>query len=517
MEKEELMTNTDQTTGGGVSRVLSPLAGIFGLLTPFLRRLLGLPPRLPTPIEHVVVLMYENRSFDHMLGFLPEGGGLSGDEFNLVDPSNPASEKVPVGKGAGYVDPVDPAHDFISVATQLYGAPGQVSDPAPMSGFVKAYIQQSGGDVENGKKIMRCFDPEQLPALRTLAQEFCLCNRWFSGLPGPTWPNRFFAHAATSDGQVGNDVLHPFNMKTIYNSMAESGYSWNIYFSDIPQSLALRRLWGSLDHFRPMYQFHSDVQNGKLANYIFIEPRYFSFFEWKANDQHPPHDVRQGEYLLAEVYETLRNSPLWEKTLLVVLYDEHGGFFDEVPPPTGVPNPDGQNSNDPLFDFTRLGVRVPALLVSPYIEKGRLDSSVYEHSSLLATTKKLFNLPGFLTARDRTANTFEKNLSRSTPRTDAPLSLPVPGTPVEAQASRQLLRTDPRQRAAQGLMDTSEASHETLSEFQQTLVDLANGMGAQLPAAAPALTQPTTPTNENDAAQHVQDTLAQLLGSQGEK
>jgi phospholipase C len=517
MEQEELMANTDQATGRGTGGMLSGFAGIISLLSLFLRRLVGFPNRLPTPIEHVIVLMYENRSFDHMLGFLPDGDGLSGDEFNLVDPFNPASEKVLVSKGAGYVDTVDPAHDFLSVATQLYGEPGQVSDPAPMSGFVKAFVKQSGGDVQNGKKIMQCFDPDQLPALRTLAQEFCLCNRWFSGLPGPTWPNRFFAHSATSDGRVDNDVLHPFNMKTIYNSIAENGRSWNIYFNDFPQSLALRRLWSSIDHFRPMYQLHNDVQNGKLANYVFIEPRYFSFFEWQANDQHPPHDVRQGEYLLAEVYETLRNSPVWEKALLVVLYDEHGGFYDEVSPPTGVPNPDGQNSTTPSFDFTRLGVRVPALLVSPYIEKGRVDSTVYEHSSLAATAKKLFNLSGFLTARDRAANTFDENLTRRTPRPDAPLSLPVPGTPAEAQASRQLLRTDPRQRAALGLMDTSKASQEPLSEFQETLVELANQLGAQLPTAAPPLVQPAAPANENAAAQHVQDTLGRILGSQGEK
>ena len=169
------------------------------------------------PVEHVIVLMLENRSYDHMLGYLPSGHGLAGDEFNLVDPSDPTSEKVHVSNTAGYIS-VDPAHDFVSVEKQLYGKAGQVVDPAPMNGFVAVHIEQEKGDVELGKKIMECFDPGKIPALTTLAQEFCVCDRWFSAVPGPTWLNRFFVHAATCDGMIVDSANHKSGWKKVQTS-----------------------------------------------------------------------------------------------------------------------------------------------------------------------------------------------------------------------------------------------------------------------------------------------------------
>src|SRR5512140_3412504 len=151
------------------------------------------------PIEHVIVLMLENRSYDHMLGYLSNGHGLKGDEYNLIDPSDPTSERVLVSNRAEYIS-ANPAHDFVSVEKQIYGAVGQFTTPAPMNGFVATHIEVEKGDVELGKKIMECFDPAKIPALTTLANEFCLCDHWFSAVPGPTWLNRFFAHSATCDG-----------------------------------------------------------------------------------------------------------------------------------------------------------------------------------------------------------------------------------------------------------------------------------------------------------------------------
>ncbi len=466
-------------------------------------------------IEHVIVLMFENRSMDHLLGYWPKAGNnpLTGSEYNLIDPADPASDKVYVNNAAAYASPVSPAHDFSSVETQLYGGPGQVNGPAPMDGFVKAAIVEAQGNVQTGSHVMDCFDPAMLPALCTLAEQFCLCTAWFSAVPGPTWPNRFFVHAATSDGIVSNDVLHPYEMKSIYESLAENGKSWSVYYGDIPVSLALRRLWGSLDHFKSFDKFQLDVTNGALANYSFIEPRYMDFLEWKSNDEHPPHDLKTGEYLLAEVYDTLRSSPYWEKSLLVVVYDEHGGFFDRVPPPGGVPNPDGKVSPDPAFDFTRLGLRVPALLVSPFIEKGRIDDTVYEHSSVPATLKNLFGLPDFLTARDRAAHTFEGVASLSTPRQDTPLTLPVPGDAQEAKSARLLMRTPSRLEAPFESIAPERISAEPLSEFQATLVELANQLGASLPGggARPGLAAAAPPQNEFQAAAHVRDLMAGLL------
>ena len=502
------MKNSRQATRPPTLELPSKVARFFLEIFKSLERLFRRPAEKSHLIEHVIVLMLENRSFDHMLGHLPDVGGLTGDEFNLLDPSDPNSERVCVNNQAGHITRIDPSHEFLSVHEQLFGDLGIVVDPAPMNGFVKACIKQAKGDVEIGKAVMACFNCDNLPTLRTLAQEFCLCTRWFSSIPGPTWPNRFFVHAATSDGMVTNDARHIYDMKTIYNSLAANGLSWNIYFGDMPHSLALERLWANPDHFRRFERFRHDVDKGELANYTFIEPRYFDFFEWKANDQHPPHDVRFGEYLIAEIYDTLRRSKFWEKSLFIVLYDEHGGFFDQVPPPSSVTNPDGQNCADPSFDFTRLGVRVPAVLVSPLVERGQVDSTNYEHSSIPATIKKLFDLPAYLTARDKTAHTFDKNLSRSTPRTDTPLTLPVPGEPEEIQYHRELIRSSPIKADVRGEVGLREVSTEPLSEFQETLVELANRLddGFQAQVLEPAQLQ-----TEHEAAVYVQERLTRFL------
>jgi len=458
------------------------------------------------PIEHVIVLMLENRSYDHMLGYLKNGHGLIGDEFNPVDPSDPASERVHVSNRAGYIT-VDPAHDFSSVEKQLYGQSGQVMDPAPMNGFVAVHIEKENGDVELGKKIMECFNPGKLPALTTLAREFCVCDRWFSAVPGPTWLNRFYAHAGTCDGMIVDSAKHNYRMKTIFDALGKNGFSWNIYYGDVPQSIILQHHWRTLDRFKQFNKFYTDIEMGALATYSFIEPRYINFHEWKATDQHPPHDVKLGEYLIAEVYDTLRNSQYWEKSLLVVLYDEHGGFYDHVSPPGPVPSPDGKKSKHPPFDFTRLGVRIPAILVSPFVEKGQVDSTIYEHSSIPATIKALFNLPEGLTARDKAANMFEKNLSRRLPRTDAPLTLPVPGEPEEIHRHRELFRTDSLEKWRRGEVDQSEISNEPVSTFQESLVELAHLLNQKAHGKPPA---PRIQT-EHEAAIHIHESLDRFM------
>jgi phospholipase C len=462
------------------------------------------------PIEHLVVLMLENRSYDHMLGFLSNGHGLTGDEYNLVDPLDPASEKAYVSNRSGYITAVNPSHDFPSVEKQLYGRPGHVVSPAPMSGFVRSYTETAQGDVETGKRIMECFDPSTIPALTTLAREFCLCNHWHASMPGPTWPNRLFAHAATSDGIVSDQATHLYEMRTIYDALAENGRTWTIYYGDIPQSLIVQHGGDKLGHFKGFHEFHTDLENGALATYTFIEPRYLDFFEWKANDEHAPHDVKLGEYLIAEVYDTLRASPFWEESLLVVLYDEHGGFFDRVPPPEGVPNPDGKTASDPSFDFTRLGVRVPAILVSPWVKRGSIDSTVYEHASLPATVRNIFGLPDSLTARDRGANTFEKNLAQCTARSDTPPVLPVPGNEDEASHHRGLVRLDAVEAWLRGEVQQVEQSLGALSTLQEALVGLADRLNEETQSDTPACSGQGL--NEHQAALHAHESVNRLLG-----
>jgi len=460
-------------------------------------------------IEHIVVLMYENRSHDHMLGYLPYPGRLTGSECNRVDPENFASEEVFVSDRAAYRTAMDPHHDVLAVNTQLFGSLATTTDPAPMSGFVQAGTEAAGGNIKSGKTVMDCYSPARLPALSALAQEFCLCDRWFASVPGPTWPNRFFVHAATSDGVATNAVLHPYEMPSIYDSLEARGLDWGVYYGDFPHTIALRRLWSRREHFKEFEHFADDVARGVLPHYSFIEPRYFDLLAWKANDYHPPHDVRHGEHLLADVYATLRGSALWEKSLLIVLFDEHGGFFDRMSPPQPVPNPDGKRSGVPEFDFDRLGLRVPAILVSPYTERGMVDLIVYEHASVPAMVKKVFELPAFLTERDAAANTFESALARDTPRTDAPLKLPAPRGPGRASEQRMLLHTPVPVEEAQRSLTPAAAEAVPLSEFQETLLTLADTLET---GAAPRVLEAGRPApTEEEAAVRVRSQIGSFL------
>src|SRR5262249_16070995 len=149
-------------------------------------------------------------------------------------------------------------------------------------------------------------------------------------------------------------------------------------------------------NFSHFFDFDSDIRAGILPAYSFIEPRFFNTSANGANDQHPPHDVREGERLIASVYDSLRSvEGVWQQSLLIVTYDEHGGFYDHEPPPPAK-NPDGRSSSTPRFAFDRLGVRVPALLVSPWVPAGHIESTLYDHTSILCFVKKHFGLPAFL-------------------------------------------------------------------------------------------------------------------------
>jgi phospholipase C len=414
-----------------------------------------------------------------------------------------------VNNTSGYITQPNPSHDVISVEKQEYGAVGKIITRAPMNGFVKVQTETARGDVEAGKKIMRCFDSGKIPALTTLASEFVLCDHWHASVPGPTWPNRFFIHTATSDGISSDDAEHLYKMKTIFDALSEKGLTWNVYYGDIPQSILLKHEDDKMGHFKMFHKFFDDLENGSLASYSFIEPRYINFLRWKASDQHPPHDVRFGEYLIAELYDTLRLSQFWETSLLIIVYDEHGGFYDHVPPPDKVPNPDGKVSLNPPFDFTRLGVRVPAILVSPWVGKGQVDSTLYEHASVPATLRTLFGLPTALTARDKAANTFLKNLSLSSPRSDTPTQLPVPGDRDEIRQLRKLLHVDAHAQTLLHKLSGEDESHAPLTLYQQSLVQLAdrlnNDVRADLPARAGEI------IHEYAAALHVHESLTRFL------
>src|SRR6266446_3367746 len=350
-------------------------------------------------IEHVVVLMLENRSFDHMLGFTRRADydveGLSGNESNPLDPAVAGSPRVQVTQDAGYVLGIDPGHQVPDVNVQLFG---RASGPPPIGamneGFILSYSQQKGVTPALAATIMRCFDPPMLPVLTTLAKEFAVCDHWFSSVPGPTQPNRMFTLAATSGGYIDNSVWNNYDMPTIFENLTAKGFSWRNYYDDFSLSWLLNRLNTAemKVHFRGFGDFIKDAAKGKLPNFAFIEPKYTSLFG-QANDQHPPHDVRNGEKLIATIYEAVKHSPLWTKTLLLIVHDEHGGTYDHEAPGRATP-PDSKTSH---FAFDRYGVRVPAVLVSPFIKRETIVKTVFDHTSIPATVKQVFGLPAFLT------------------------------------------------------------------------------------------------------------------------
>lgn len=392
-----------------------------------------------SPIKTVVVLVMENRSFDHMLGWMkkainPSINGVTGDECNPLSTKNSTTQTICFTDDAEFVDP-DPGHSFEDVAQQVFGS-GSIPS---MTGFVEQALSMSDNLSDT---VMKGFKPGSVPVYASLVKEFAVFDRWFSSIPGPTQPNRLFVYSATSHGSTSHikkQLAQGYPQKTIFDSLHENGINFGIYFQNIPTTLFYR----NLRKLKYIFKFHEfdwkfkkDARNGKLPSLTVIEPRYFDLKGIPANDDHPSHDVANGQKLVKEVYQALRASPQWNQTLLIITYDEHGGFYDHVKTPyVNVPNPDGNTGPAPyFFKFDRLGVRVPTIMVSPWIEKGTVitspkgprPNSEFEHSSIPATIKKIFNLSSnFLTHRDAWAGTFEEVVGKLTsPRTDCPETLP---------------------------------------------------------------------------------------------
>jgi phospholipase C len=404
---------------------------------------------MSSPISHLVVLMFENRSFDSVLGFhRPKSvdfNGLTGEETNPLASGGTVQVNRLSGTD-GYITVPDPHHEHDDAMFHLFGGAAGRN-----SGFAERYRTTGGKDgapldPQVVAKVMGSFDTRsQLPALATLVDNFRVCDAWFSSLPGPTWPNRFFAHCATSGGlfdspsdftSAWSDIGSVFNMPTIFENLSAADKSWNVYYHDIPQSLALARLHHYRSQFKHFASFVRDCASGNLPSYSFIEPGFFDakLLRLAASDMHPPHDVRHGDALIAAVYNALRaNEGLWQKSMLLVLWDEHGGLHDHVPPPTAaIPDAASRNAK---FKFDQLGVRVPAVVVSPWVDRGDADHTVYDHASIPATIKRLFAIPAFLTQRDAAASTFDTRLL-DVPRRDAPpaiASLDLSGLPLREE------------------------------------------------------------------------------------
>jgi len=403
-------------------------------------------------IQHVIVLMLENRSFDSMLGWLhpnrPGFAGLNGTQSNsCLNTSYKVSTTPPANADANTVPTPDPGETFTDITEQLYGsATGRGTAPPPMSGFAKNYFGQATGTAHyDPAAVMHSYTDAEIPVLWRLAQDFAVSDQWFAAAPCQTWPNRFFTHCGTCHGIVNNSDftsgLHvPFTAPSIFRVLENAGHSWRVYFHDVPQSLLLRDIEDLAPlRYRFFNQFLADAAQGALPHYSFIEPHYFGefFSAQPPNDQHPPHDVRYGEQLTADVYHAVRQSPCWQNTLLIITYDEHGGCYDHIAPPAAVP-PDGLGP--PGYNFNSYGVRVPAVVISPWIAPGAVLQPMtdqkqphggtaypFDHTSIMKTISELFALPAAqLTPRAAAAPSLLPYLTLPAPTNNGPYFLQTP-------------------------------------------------------------------------------------------
>ncbi len=450
-------------------------------------------------ITNIFVLMLENHSFDNMLG----RSSIPGLRVAPADAANSYNGiSYPVFSPAPGSMTTDPGHEYMDAMHQLCGADaartfGSHCDRGAKDfvdckdcgypsidgkGFVSSYATSTSEGTgtpcaDHYGDIMGLFDSAaQLPVLHALATEFAVCDAWHSSLPGPTWPNRFFVHGASSAGMTVSpdlkeeapwETLRGFDYAhgSIYDRLREHHHHWRFYqdkanaFSDAPsppeqggwisQVAAIKHV--SLLDIRSLTKFcddinemHGDTPAYRGIPYTFIEPNFGASFYSEQGDnpgpryvggssQHPEDNCYGGEGLIKFVYESIRNSPLWDTSLLIITYDEHGGFFDSVEPPCAVPPGDPIPSHQQklaryCFDFDKLGVRVPAVIVSPWVPRGHVDHTPYDHTSVLATLEAKLSLPP-LTARDAAANTLWDQLSEPAPRTDCPTTLPDPVLP----------------------------------------------------------------------------------------
>jgi phospholipase C len=384
-----------------------------------------MPPALGN-LKHIVVLMMENRSFDHMLGALratdPRIDGYPDDWTN----PGPNGEAIGVKLKAAYRGQLtpDPEHHFPHVDRQIFNGDTSPVRVATMQGFVRNYYEQQQ-DLDHARQIMYAFRPEQLPVLTKLAQEFAVFNAWFSSIPGPTLCNRAFAHYGTSFGQAGMEWWYATKPTvSIYDRLVANNRTAKVYYFDqSSSSLEVPNLLKNQPAVFGTYpEFLASCRNDTLPDYSFLEPNYTDHDsdsgEILASDQHPDHHVREGDRFIGAVYNAIRrNDALWRKTALLVVYDEHGGLFDHVPPPACTP--DGydakpEETGGMPFKFDRLGVRVPAVLISPWIPSGTVVPStrVFEHASIPATVTEFF-IGDYddRTAREKNADTFLDLLS----------------------------------------------------------------------------------------------------------
>ena len=358
-----------------------------------------LPPPAASGIEHLVLVMMENRSFDHFLGWLPNANTKQKNRY-----PNKSGQLVPTFhlSNAQNCNFADPDHSYSGGRTEF--------DKGKCDGWLLA---NTSDDFSIGY-----YQQSDLAFLGNAARDWAVCDNYFAGIMSSTYPNRFYQHAAQTD-RISN-TTDISTLPTIWDSLREAGLDGRYYFNDVP----FLALWGTkyADITRPYVEFLADCAAGNLPEVAFIDPRFIDEGTGTSADDHPHADIRNGEAFLNQVYEAVISSPQWKKTVLVINYDEWGGFFDHVAPPTGpIPMADQAAGNKD----GRLGFRVPALVISPWSPRSVVTHTQFDHTSVLKMIEWRWGLPA-LTVRDHAANNLADVLDFEKPKLSAPkYSVPV--------------------------------------------------------------------------------------------
>jgi phospholipase C len=337
----------------------------------------GRRQKLPRPrksgIDHIVVAMVSNRSFDHILGWLP---GANGQQAGLIytDRSGAAFETyplVPDFQGCGHPDP---DHSF-------RGGREEYNDRR-----CDGWLRAGANDVY----AIGYYRQEDLPFLGKAAPDWTVCSRYFSAIMAPTYPNRIYQHAGVTDRLDDSTTLS--TLPTIWDRIADEGRQGRYYFSDIP----FLALWGTkYDGIsRPYAEFLADCASGNLPEVAFVDPPFAGEEQGTSSDYHPHGDIRAGESWLYETYKAITTGADWEHTVLVINFDEWGGFFEHVPPPF-------TTDIDPFLELR--GFRVPCLVVAPMARRSFIADGIYDHTSVLRMIEWRWDLPP-LSTRDANAD-----------------------------------------------------------------------------------------------------------------
>jgi phospholipase C len=387
------------------------------------------------PFDHVIVVMMENHSFDNLLGAHPGADGLSFDANGKATNANPGTPHTPPQVTAFPLPNTAQAKNV----TQSWKSTHLQVKGGLMNGFV-----QSSGAIQP----MGYYTPAVVPFAYSLAAAFTVGDRWFCSVPGPTYPNRRFLLAGTAWGATmtapGTLLDPPPPHGTIFDSLSSRHINWCSYFSDLPMTAVIPSIiLQHSNHHAPISKFFHDCQAGTLPAVSFVDPRVGVLSsiglplgslpgvvkdalqvlgaDFHSSDpaetQEDPQDVYWGELWAYGVVDAVLKSPLWPRTLLIYIYDEHGGYYDHVPPPAAIPPDDiapKLQPGDPAGGYDVYGPRVPAVVVSPYAKPGGVTNVVHDHTSVLATIEEKWNLPA-LTHRDANAATVMDFLSLDDP------------------------------------------------------------------------------------------------------